>query len=480
MKMRNRTVKRLRQIAAVSACTAMICTAFAAGFTVNAEEKAASSINVYMTVSDKGEIAKAKDGTAMAAKKVTVTDRDSDGEFSFDEALIAAHKACYSTGINGYATTGTAVTKLWGVEDSKNYLFFINSVGIPNGVKEDHVKAGDYLTASHISDTIYNSDLIASFDQYHCDAAVGGSVSLNLKGHIGKPGEDETDQPVSEALVIDTDGNEYGKTDDEGNVTLSFDQPGTYYVTAKKSFEETADIYYESIGDGYWFMDSECEDPEGNIIYGKIGSKLDFWYGYTLEDYGEGPYPWDEVKWMSEEDFEDGEYETEPFEDGHFLIDSEVIIKHELIAPVCVITVKAKEESRPVYRLYNQNTKEHLYTSSKNEYNVLGGKGWKQEGTGWYAPKSGKAVYRLYNPKSGDHHYTADAHEAKTLSTKYGWKYDNNGKALFYSGGDVPVYRVYNKTLKRGAHHFTKSLNEYNTLPEYGWTKEGIAFYAVK
>ncbi len=141
---------------------------------------------------------------------------------------------------------------------------------------------------------------------------------------------------------------------------------------------------------------------------------------------------------------------------------------------------KNKAESKPIYRLYNKKTKEHLWTASKNEYNALPKYGWTQEGKAWSAPASGKAVYRLYNPKTKDHHYTAAANEVKVLSTKYGWKKDNNGKPVFYSGGSKPIYRLYNKSFKVGAHHLTTSANEYKTLAKYGWKQEGIALYAVK
>ncbi len=135
----------------------------------------------------------------------------------------------------------------------------------------------------------------------------------------------------------------------------------------------------------------------------------------------------------------------------------------------------------PIYRLYNKKSGEHLWTAGKNEYNVLAKQyGWTQEGVAWYAPESGKGVFRLYNPKTGDHHYTSDTNEAKVLTTRHGWRYDNNAKPLFFSGGKTPVYRLYNKNLKRGSHHLTKSKNEYNTLKKYGWTQEGIAMKCVK
>jgi hypothetical protein len=132
-----------------------------------------------------------------------------------------------------------------------------------------------------------------------------------------------------------------------------------------------------------------------------------------------------------------------------------------------------------VYRLYNPNSGEHLYTTDKNEYDTLGRIGWKQENVAWNSPASGDAVYRLYNPNSGDHHYTKDLNEYNTLAG-IGWKQEG---VKFYSStatDKVTVYRLYNPNLKVGTHHYTTDKNEYDTLAKLGWKQEGIGFYSVK
>lgn len=135
---------------------------------------------------------------------------------------------------------------------------------------------------------------------------------------------------------------------------------------------------------------------------------------------------------------------------------------------------------KPVYRLYNANNGEHLYTTDANEKEVLyKQQNWGYEGIGWYTATSGTPVYRLYQPGLGNHLYTTDKNEVNTLCSKYGWKKDNNGKPLFYSSGSTPIYRVYNKA-QSGMHHLTTDKNEYNTLPKYRWKKEGVAMYATR
>ena len=137
-------------------------------------------------------------------------------------------------------------------------------------------------------------------------------------------------------------------------------------------------------------------------------------------------------------------------------------------------------DSVEIYRLYNSVNGEHLYTTDAHEKDVLSAMtDWTYEGIGWYAADTGTPVYRLYNDALGNHLYTTDTNEVSVLtSTDSHWSVDNNGQPLFYSGGSVPVYRVYNEGLN-GMHHLTTYRNEYDTLPAYGWKQEGISLYAV-
>ena len=48
-------------------------------------------------------------------------------------------------------------------------------------------------------------------------------------------------------------------------------------------------------------------------------------------------------------------------------------------------TAEAATSAVPVYRLYNKSTEEHLFTTSKNEYDTLPDYGWRQEGCAWVA-----------------------------------------------------------------------------------------------
>lgn len=139
----------------------------------------------------------------------------------------------------------------------------------------------------------------------------------------------------------------------------------------------------------------------------------------------------------------------------------------------------SNDEAVAMQRLYNPYSREHFYTNSTHERDVLVSRGWKYEGIGWYAPaKSKTPVYRLYNAFVNDHHYTTSSYEREVLIKKYGWIDEGIG---WYSDDDksVPLYRRYCPFLKSGAHHYTPALNEARHLLTVGWKDEGIAWYGI-
>ncbi len=68
---------------------------------------------------------------------------------------------------------------------------------------------------------------------------------------------------------------------------------------------------------------------------------------------------------------------------------------------------------------------DHFFTSNPEEvYEYLGKFGWRLEGVGFVAPTSGSRVYRLYNSNSGEHIYTIGEKE-KNNRVQAGWKYES-------------------------------------------------------
>lgn len=126
-----------------------------------------------------------------------------------------------------------------------------------------------------------------------------------------------------------------------------------------------------------------------------------------------------------------------------------------------------------VFRMYNPNDDQHVWTLNNGEANSLSRAGWIYEGIGWYAPKEGAPVYRLYNPNEGDHVLTMNEKEVDRLIS-YGWKPEG---IAFRSDEKkfVPVYRLY--CFDNGDHVYTTSKHERDNLITAGWKYEGIAFY---
>ena len=204
---------------------------------------------VYLTVSMKGVIASDNGGKPMANRGVTVKDIDGDGTLTYDEALIAAHKAYNQE--SGYATADsygyTSVTKLWGT-DTYNTLFFVNNTGI-SGVSSQTVEDGDKLVASINKDDLYYADWYTFFDVPEKNVKVNEEFSLTLSGHLGMAymPEDLQDTALSGISIGLWNDGSFAKidgkvTDESGKVSLSFDKADTYYVTADGTVDDEVTV----------------------------------------------------------------------------------------------------------------------------------------------------------------------------------------------------------------------------------------------
>ena len=136
-----------------------------------------------------------------------------------------------------------------------------------------------------------------------------------------------------------------------------------------------------------------------------------------------------------------------------------------------------------IYRVYNPNNGEHLFTTDKNENDHLVSLGWKEEGVAWIAPYFGTALTRMYDANSGEHHYTADKNEIATLES-LGWKNEGEKWNSASKENGVALHRLYNPNETRaGRHHYSLVDNERDTLVNLGWNwenGEGALIYAVR
>lgn len=203
------------------------------------ENTPADPVTVSFTVSQQGVLAKTSDGKAAVELPVTVTDVNSDGILTFDEALVALHEAYCPDGTDGYKTVTTSVTKLWG-KAVTGPIFAKNDKVLTKAVNysASTVAEGDKLYAASVEDTVDLSDCLSRFDKTEVTVDEGKEFTLTLKaaGEYWSGNRDTYLNAYGISVGTWEDGSFKAitgkKTATNGSVTLSFAKAGTYIVTA--------------------------------------------------------------------------------------------------------------------------------------------------------------------------------------------------------------------------------------------------------
>ncbi len=225
-----------------SGISASLALTLAAGLipTLPAYAASARQVKVYYTISDKGDIAKDKDGKFMAQREVTASDLDGDGQISYDEANVAVHKKYCKDGKDGYAISGGWVTSFWG-QQTDNTSFMQNGKATPT-VDKAYLAEGDYLTASINKDTVNYADWNANFDSWKKDVKAGKKFTLHISGDqaMSMDPKNEPAAGVSVGTVTEKGFTKMAKADAKGNVKLSFKKAGIYLVSAQGSMKGTS------------------------------------------------------------------------------------------------------------------------------------------------------------------------------------------------------------------------------------------------
>ncbi|NLB55743.1 MAG: hypothetical protein GX811_08275 [Lentisphaerae bacterium] len=152
----------------------------------------------------------------------------------------------------------------------------------------------------------------------------------------------------------------------------------------------------------------------------------------------------------------------------------------------------ADSDSVPVFRFYSfgapESTYTHLWTINETERDVLmTWPSWTYEGIAWRAHTEEKdnttPLYRLYEPNIRRHLYTVNTTEYSALEAT-SWQGEDVQYYVYPDDsvtGTIPAYRFYHSVNQN--HHFTIDENEKDTIiatPEWGYTYEGIAFYVFE
>lgn len=184
-----------------------------------------ASIQVNVTIADKG-------AAVIVGETVTVTDIDEDGAYTVNDVLYAAH-GDYEGGVDaGYASAqtqwGLSITKLWG-DESGNYGYWLNNASCWS--LTDPVAEGDYVVAFVYCDGVSFSDAYAYFGQHSYTAAVGETLTVELKAAAGY---DESWNVLFSGYTGATLTAEGAVVTDNGDGTydITFAAAGTYELVA--------------------------------------------------------------------------------------------------------------------------------------------------------------------------------------------------------------------------------------------------------
>lgn len=249
-------------------------------------------ITIRLSVFNQGVPTQDKEGNAMLARSVAVTDRNGDGAYSLDEALLAAHEAYAPNGGADYQSGynndwGTyAVTKLWGEESSA--VSFYKDHAYTGAVDAEMLSEGQLVDAFIYKDQTNWTDRYCYFAQNGTpvdtlSVCVGEEFALTLlydQWGAANP------QPTAPLGVFDQSGayskcealqgeQVYGEiyakpaTDQKGEAKISFTAQGTYLLTAQ--YDSTNYTDYNNTPPQYYLVPPLCtvtvyeDTPQGHV-----------------------------------------------------------------------------------------------------------------------------------------------------------------------------------------------------------------------
>ena len=154
---------------------------------------AEEGVTVYAYYADTNGIVTGKNGTLLNNVPLTVTDKDSDGKITMDDAFITLHENYYEGGASGY-TGGGWISQVWGVSTS-NVCYVLNNKWVYSTMEP--VSNGDSVALYIMSDTSAYSDLYTYFDEAEYTATAGETKAFTVNGYfVFGSGQDMNDTSI--------------------------------------------------------------------------------------------------------------------------------------------------------------------------------------------------------------------------------------------------------------------------------------------
>ncbi len=202
---------------------------------VSAFATESKTIDVYVTIVDKGNV-------VIAKELITVTDLDASGDFNVDEVLYSAHEGAYIGGASaGYGTAmgdyGMYITALWG-DLSGSYGYWNNNTSVFN--LEDAVNEKDYVVAFVYQNTqVWDPYSKFSRDSYTVLSETEFNVTLEKAGYDDNWNTVFAAHKGAIIKVYDADFNEL----DANDYVFTDNDDGTYSVTVNATGDYTLVAY---------------------------------------------------------------------------------------------------------------------------------------------------------------------------------------------------------------------------------------------
>ncbi len=179
-------------------------------------------VSVFVTVAVAGTI-------EVGHTMIDVSDVDEDGAYTVYDALVCVHEYYYEgeDEAEGFAVSDGMITKLWGIENGGAYGYYLNNTMCMGLL--DPIAEYDHLVAFVYQDTETWTDMYTYFEEVDVKACFGQEITLKLMGVAFDENWNTVTVPVAGAkILIDGEETEY-VTDEEGKVTLTFDEDSDFY-----------------------------------------------------------------------------------------------------------------------------------------------------------------------------------------------------------------------------------------------------------
>lgn len=217
----------MKKILSITLAVLVILSAFT--LSIFADNSTSVSADVYVTISDEnGKL-------VLTQEKISVTDIDGDSKLTVNDALYCAHEAKFEGGASaGYESVssswGMSLTKLWGVSNGGSYGYYVNHL-MAMGLT-DEIKGGDFINAFVYTDLSSWSDTYCYFNVNTAKAEKDGEMILTLSAVGFDKDFNPITVPVKDAVITVNGVATEFKTDEDGKVTIKFDDAGSFVISA--------------------------------------------------------------------------------------------------------------------------------------------------------------------------------------------------------------------------------------------------------